>query len=304
MVPSKVHRFAWFVLLYNLAVIIWGAYVRATGSGAGCGEHWPLCNGTVVPREAEIATLIEFSHRLTSGLSLILVVALALLTFRVFPKASPARKAAVWSVVFILMEAAIGAGLVLLGLVAKNDSVARAWSLALHLTNTFLLLGALASSIYFTAPKAKIRKKSQRFWALSLLAFGGTMFIGMSGGVAALGDTLFPATAGLSESIRADFSAASHWLIRLRFWHPIIAVIVSIYLLIYARTIAVHGANRGSVVLSILVLAQIGLGLVNVMLQAPVWMQLIHLLFADLLWLALVWTALTEMTRSDSKQTR
>ena len=54
-------RFAWAVLAANLAVVAWGAFVRATGSGAGCGQHWPPCNGAVVPRSPTAETAIEFS---------------------------------------------------------------------------------------------------------------------------------------------------------------------------------------------------------------------------------------------------
>ncbi len=43
-------RYAWGVLLWNVLVALWGAYVRATGSGAGCGSHWPTCNGEILPR--------------------------------------------------------------------------------------------------------------------------------------------------------------------------------------------------------------------------------------------------------------
>ena len=120
-------------------VILWGAYVRATGSGAGCGAHWPLCNGEILPRGGRVATLIEFSHRLTSGLALVAVVVLAVWAWRACrPDTRPAR-AAVLSLLFMLTEAAVGAGLVLFQLVADNASFARAMFLAAHLLNTFTL---------------------------------------------------------------------------------------------------------------------------------------------------------------------
>ena len=56
-------RFAWGLLAYNVAVILWGAVVRATSSGAGCGDHWPLCNGVVLQSNPRLATLIELAHR-------------------------------------------------------------------------------------------------------------------------------------------------------------------------------------------------------------------------------------------------
>src|ERR1700730_7814035 len=102
-------RFAWGVLAYNVLVILWGAYVRATGSGAGCGNHWPLCNGEVIPRAPNLARVIAFSHRVSSGLAMLLVFAMAALAYRLYPKGSPVRKSATYAAAFILFEALIGA---------------------------------------------------------------------------------------------------------------------------------------------------------------------------------------------------
>src|SRR5436853_6203595 len=96
-------RFSIGVLCVNLAVIAWGAFVRATGSGAGCGSHWPLCNGEVLPRAPSVERIIEFSHRLTSGLSLLLVVALCVWAFRVHPRGHGVRRTSAAAVVFILL---------------------------------------------------------------------------------------------------------------------------------------------------------------------------------------------------------
>ncbi|MGH8637336.1 MAG: COX15/CtaA family protein, partial [Burkholderiales bacterium] len=96
-----VARFAWSVLLYTVGVIAWGAYVRATGSGAGCGAHWPLCNGVVLPRSPTIATIIELSHRVTSGIALVAVLALLVWVFRACRPGHPARTGAVLSTCFM-----------------------------------------------------------------------------------------------------------------------------------------------------------------------------------------------------------
>src|SRR5919197_2484990 len=141
--PVALRRFAWGGLMLVLGVILWGAYVRATGSGAGCGAHWPLCNGEFVPRSPAAQTLVEFTHRLSSGLALLFALALPLWTFRVTPPRHPARSAAVWCLIFMLLEAAIGAGLVLFQLVAHDPSIARAYAMSAHLVNTFLLLAAI-----------------------------------------------------------------------------------------------------------------------------------------------------------------
>ena len=145
----RLARFAWWVLAYNLVVILWGAYVRASGSGAGCGSHWPLCNGEVIPRGASITTLVEFSHRLTSGLALIAVVALWWRCRSLVAAGSAARRMANASLVLMLTEAAVGAGLVLFQLVADNASMARALFMAIHLINTFLLVAALTLTAHY-----------------------------------------------------------------------------------------------------------------------------------------------------------
>ncbi len=140
---DRLARYSWTILLYNLGVIAWGAYVRATGSGAGCGSHWPLCNGQVVPREAELATVIEFSHRITSGFALISVIVLFIWTRRVAPVGHPTRGAAAASLAFMISEALLGAGLVLFELVAGNTSLFRAGMAAAHLLNTFALVASM-----------------------------------------------------------------------------------------------------------------------------------------------------------------
>ncbi|HEX5691237.1 MAG TPA: COX15/CtaA family protein, partial [Roseiflexaceae bacterium] len=112
-VADRFRRYAWGVLGYNLLVIVWGAYVRASGSGAGCGSHWPLCNGTVLPRAPQIETIVELAHRLTSGLALIAVLGLVVWAVRLWPGSHRVRRGAFASLFFIILEALIGAGLVL-----------------------------------------------------------------------------------------------------------------------------------------------------------------------------------------------
>src|SRR5579872_1122426 len=143
--PSRaLRRFSWAVLVYFIAVILWGSLVRATGSGAGCGDHWPLCNGTVLQHSPKVDTIIEFTHRITSGISFFSAVGLLVWVFARTARGHLARAAAVASVAFTLVEAILGALLVKLGLTAQSQSPYRAPYLALHLTNTLLLLAALA----------------------------------------------------------------------------------------------------------------------------------------------------------------
>src|SRR5262245_28237530 len=137
-------KYAWLTLAFNLLVIVWGAYVRASGSGAGCGSHWPLCNGEVIPGSPAVKTIIEFSHRLSSGFALLLVAGGLIWTFRAYAPKHQLRRLSVAAIFFMLMEAAIGAGLVLFEMVAENKSIARALWISAHLVNTFLLVGTLA----------------------------------------------------------------------------------------------------------------------------------------------------------------
>ncbi len=284
--------FAWAVLVYNLAVILWGAYVRATGSGAGCGGHWPDCNGAVVPTSPALATVIEYSHRLTSGLSIVLVAILAIWAFRRFSRGHPVRTSAVASGILILTEAAIGAGLVLFGWVAQDVSVQRTISISLHLTNTFLLLAALTLTAWWASGGAPVQwsGRDPLKWALAI-GLLGVGVIGITGAITALGDTLFPA-GSLAAGPQQDVSPTASFLIRLRVIHPLIAVSVGVYLLFllsfYGSRASDLGVTWREWMVRVLVVVQIGAGAVNVILLAPVWMQLVHLFLADLVWIALV----------------
>jgi heme a synthase len=292
--PSLTLRgFAWSVLVYFIATILWGTIVRATGSGAGCGDHWPLCNGTVFQQSPTLQTIIEFTHRVTAGLDLIFVVALLIWTWRRTVSGHLARWAAVASVFFTLTEAVIGALLVKLGLTAQSRSPLRAPFLALHLSNTLLLVAALAMTAHFLARKTGYRWRDIRISAPVGTTIGmiAVMAVGVTGSMAALGDTLFPATS-IGNSIAQDFSADSNWLLRWRWTHPTIAIISSIFLiwlLIRAARRAGPWDNRAlSTLVVSLLAAQYILGALDVWLLAPVWMQVIHLLGADALWTALV----------------
>jgi heme A synthase len=289
---SRFAKYAWGVLAGNLAVVLWGAFVRASGSGAGCGSHWPLCQGEVIPRDPATATLIELAHRVTSGSALLLVVGLFLWSRRAAPRGSAVRLGAALSLVFMLGEALLGAGLVLFELVAHNDSLARAFSLGAHLLNTFLLLGSLTLTAWWASGAAPVRLRGHgaTVWALGA-ALLGTLIVGMSGAITALGDTLFPA-ASLAEGLRQDASPTAHILVRLRVLHPAAAVVVGLYLIVVAVTLAARREDplvgRLARALGTLIVLQWLVGMVNIALLAPIWLQLSHLLLADAVWITLV----------------
>ena len=292
--PSPaLRRFAWGVLVYFIAVILWGTLVRATGSGAGCGNHWPLCNGTVMQHSASVNTMIEFTHRLTSGLSFFSVVGLLWWTFAGTVRGHLARAAAVASVVFTLIEAMLGAFLVKLGLTAQSQSPLRPAYLALHLANTLLLLAALTLTAHMLSRRKAFLRGSIRlvapFGAIATVVV--VMIVGVTGSLAALGDTLFP-SASLGAALAQDFSSASSWLVRWRWAHPTVAFVASIFLiwlLVRAAQRTANWDNRGlSALVLLLLAAQYILGVLDVFLLAPVWLQVAHLLGADALWIALV----------------
>ena len=299
--PTRLSRYAWFVLAWNVVVILWGAYVRATGSGAGCGAHWPLCNGEVVPRAPDTAMLVEFSHRATSGLALVAVALLAVWTWRAVAAGHPARKAAAASVAFIVVEALLGAGLVLFRLVAQDESLARAMVMPLHLANTLVLLLCLTLTAHFLSGGAPVALRGRtRTFGLLLTLLVLMIGVGKTGAIAALGDTLYPAASFL-DGLKADLAPTSSHLLRLRILHPALGVAVGAMLVFGAAAVPLAASDRrgrfAKRAVVALAVVQVLLGFVNVWLLAPVWMQLTHLLVADLLWIALVLMAASALAR-------
>jgi heme a synthase len=289
---TTVARYARWVLSINLLVILWGAFVRASGSGAGCGSHWPLCNGVVLPQSPAVATVIEFVHRVSSGVALAGVVALVIAARRALPPRAPARVAAHAALLLILSEALVGAGLVLFEMVARNASVARGYWMSAHLVNTFLLLGALALTWWFAAGHAAPRLRGSG-WAGAVAAalILVALVLGVSGAITALGDTLFP-PATLREGMAQDVDPTAHLFVRLRVWHPALALVFALVSIPVTRTISARAhdaaAARMATTFSLLVVAQLGLGAANLLTRAPIALQLSHLLLADLVWITLV----------------
>jgi len=201
----------------------------------------------------------------------------------------------------ILTEAIIGAALVLLKLVERDQSALRAASMCVHLMNTFLLLGAVALSADWAGkknPKFLRIRSIERSGGLGILLL---LFLGSSGAVTALGDTLFPSSS-LAAGLAQDFGPARHFLLELRIYHPIIALCVSLYLVMFARWIirrpdlvmkSVWPEKKSRLLLHtslVLVLqcAQLLLGVLNVLFLAPIWIQMSHLFCSDLIWINFV----------------
>jgi heme A synthase len=310
MEPSSHRRFRRFAagfLVYLLAVILFGAWVRITHSGAGCGSHWPTCNGQVLPLHPSVETIIEFTHRLTSGLLGILGLVLVAWAARLFDTGRTTFAAAI-TLVFIVVEALIGAGLVLRELVADDDSVARAVVITIHLVNTLILTAAASLTAWWSCDRRPIRLPALGHGGIMLgIALLAIAVTSMSGAVTALGDTLFPVdtTAGghLLDRVRDDLSPARHFLVRLRIFHPVIAIVAASILYYVGSWVRDHAADpitprlaRG---LQHGVVAQVVLGVVNIALAAPGWLQLAHLLLAQAVWIVAVLTTASFATQVD-----
>ncbi len=295
--------YAWTVLGYNLLVILSGALVRATGSVAACGNHWPTCNGEIIPRSPTAETLIEYTHRLTSAALLLMVVALLIWSRRAFPPGHRARGGAFWAMLFTLGEVAIGAGIVVFELAAEDRSPAGVLFIGMHLGNTLLLLAALASTAWWAGggPTLALRGQGRRS-RLAAAALAATLLMATGGAVAALGDTLSPGSS-LDEAIH-QVSLTSRLVIQLRASHPLIAVLVCLLLIYYIGTVrrqaAPREAKRFANLLNLAIFVQLFAGAINVMLAAPIPMQLLHLLLADLVWILLVLTCAANLARPEA----
>jgi heme A synthase len=287
----RFNRFAWFFVAYMAAVILFGAWVRITGSGAGCGSHWPACQGEIIPPSPGTQTLIEYTHRLTSGLCGILGIALVIWARRVSPRLF---RAALATLFFLIVESLIGAVLVKKELVAGDASASRAVVIGLHLTNTMLLTACAATVAWWSGSGGAMRIQGARRAAIAA-SIAALLFTNVSGAITALGDTLFPAQPALGASIfakvRDDLSASQHFLVRLRLVHPVVAVLTAVLLAtMYYRLLRGGGGPQFArlvKIAQIAVLSQVALGVINIMLAAPGWMQIVHLLAAQVVWLTL-----------------
>lgn len=284
-VPKALVRYAWLVVAYNILVILWGAVVRATGSGAGCGDNWPLCNGDFVPHHPRLATMIEFAHRQSTTVATVLIIGLVVWTFCSVRRGDRARRAAIASIVFLVTEALLGAVLVLRGYVQDNISTARVVMQSIHFTNTLLLLASLTLTSWWLGDsfRANTSPSEQKLSGPAWLAVIATIVMGATGSIAALADTLFPSP-NLRAAFASDFASTSPLLIRMRWIHPAAAVIGACCVL---WLITKTHSRLGSTV-AVLLALQFVLGVGDVLLLAPTWMQVLHLLGADLYWVALV----------------
>lgn len=285
--------YAALVLGFMVLVILEGALVRATGSGAGCGDHWPLCNGVFFPHHPRLATLIEYTHRSMTGICTLLVALLIGWTFLARPRGDRSRRAVVWCGILLVTEALLGAVLVKGGYVEGNTSDMRVVVQCIHFTNTMLLLASITLTWWWLRKRPRPQPVGKQPLgappfgagapAAAWLALIATLFVGAAGSVAALADTLFPPSS-VQAAFLQDFAAHSPLLLRMRWLHPASAMIA----LACALWLAIQIRSRLGGIVLLLIGAQILLGVADVLLLAPTWIQILHLLGADLYWIALV----------------
>jgi heme A synthase len=282
---------AWAALGLNLLVILWGTVVRATGSGDGCGESWPKCAQQFIPKNPTFETLIEFSHRASSLFAGLGVAAVFVLALWAWPKRHLVRRAATLGGILIIVEALLGASLVIFGWVDADVSTARMIVVPLHLGNTFMLLGSLAVTAWWGSGLPLPRSEGKQM-SIRWLWIGGVVLLvlGATGALNALADTIFPADS-VAEGITDEFGPSAPILLRLRIIHPVVAIAGGLLV----GWIAADTARRGSVrtkrlaaTVSIVVLSQFFIGIANVFFLAPLSLQVIHLLVADILWISFV----------------
>lgn len=288
------HRFACGLIVYNLVIVLWGAFVRISRSGDGCGDNWPYCGGAgeLVPASADAATWIEWTHRASTMVLGPLLLVLAIWAFRSFGKGHPVRKVALGVLLFTAIEAWIGRHLVLNRLVADDASMQRAIWMSLHLANILSLFACLTLTAWWSRGAARLQWHGQgKLAAMWATCFVGMVVLAITGALSALGDTLYPVET-LMEGVRQDFSSEAVFLLRTRPLHPLTATFFSLFTVWTILTTLRERPTPAVRQLAPVVLALLGgqyvFGWWNLLMLAPAWAQLTHLLLANLLWIGLV----------------
>lgn len=282
-------RWTLFLLIYTVLVILWGAWVRISHSGDGCGDTWPLCNGLLIPEAQRGKTWVEFGHRLMSGVYGILVVYLWYNSLKIFEKTEFPRRAAFATLIFMIIEALLGAKLVLFKLVTTNATPYRAFVMALHQVNSFLLTGSVAFMCFAAGANQEVetKYKIEKYILLPWII----ILIGVTGAWAALSNSLFPSE-NLLDGLIQDFSSNSHFLVRLRIFHPFFAVIgaggLSLFFWLKFQTTDNLKLQKTALLMTTTLVFGILFGIATLILHAPVWMKIGHLAIAHTLWVLLL----------------
>ena len=261
----------WF-WYYTLLTIIWGAWVRISHSGNGCGDHWPLCNGVFIPEFDDQKTWVEFTHRLMTGLYGLIVIYI-FYYFRRFHE-NPIIRRLNWALLIVMIvEAGLGAILVKAELVTVNDSALRLVVMSLHQLNSFILTGI--SFLLALSMTEKIHIK----WSPPVILL---LVVATSGAIAALATTLFPSIS-LWQGIQTDFQENSHIFLKLRILHPLIALSLIGGLIYYFW-------EKGQSRLALELCGAVALGILTLVTLSPLWLKLSHLLIGHYIWSRLLYS--------------
>lgn len=271
---KKWARILFYFWIYTLLVILWGAWVRISHSGNGCGDHWPLCEGAFIPTQGNHKTWTEYFHRLMSG-TYGLIVIYFFFRFRKFNFSSVFQKANWGLLILMIVEALLGAVLVKGQLVTENDSVLRLVVMSFHQLNSFLLTGV--TYLLYTLVATAHAPKSLRISKPILIAF---LALPVTGAIAALSSTLFPSIS-VWQGILDDLSHEQHLFIRLRILHPLLATTIALGFVYY-----LYSKNQMRLTLEFLI--AIAVGAVTLLTLSPVYLKLAHLLIAHFLWSRLI----------------
>lgn len=290
MTRPQFQKLAFGLLIYTLLVILWGAWVRISHSGDGCGDTWPLCHGQLIPAAERGKTWVEYTHRLMSGLYGFIVIYFWWVGKKLYPSGHLARKAVIATLIFMITEALLGAKLVLFGLVTDNDTPYRAFVMALHQLNSFMLTGAVtlafaAATFNPTLSQPSRQQKLYSYFPWILVV------LGITGAWASLSNSLFP-TNDILQAWTDDFNSNSHFLVRLRVLHPVLAILgaggLALYFWVKGQTAEHLMMQRRSLQMSLTLIAGIIFGIATLLLHAPLWMKVAHLAFAHTIWVLLL----------------
>ncbi len=274
-------------LVLSVLSILAGAFVRATGSGDGCGATWPTCKGRIIPSLSDTSEIIEFSHRGISGI-LLIVTLYIFVNSRKLEKGSIARRAANYLTFFVLFEALIGAVIVIFEWVGLNSSFPRIVAVPIHLVNTF---GLLASYIILFKILENKLDSIKNLWDRNFIIISILFLLtGATGSITALADVLYP-SASFIEGFLDDFDRTSEVLTRLRIFHPVVSTILSIALYIESKQLQKR-FDINTNFLKFLIFAAVFLGVANVLSNIVLFLSIFHLALADLLWITYIYVSL------------
>lgn len=287
---KKLSTFSLGLYVYTLFIILWGAWVRISKSGDGCGDSWPLCDGSLIPEAKTIATWIEFGHRLTTGLFGLLVIYLYFWIRKKYPKENLFIRVSTYMLLLTVFEALVGAMLVKLGLVAGNDSFYRVMIMSLHQVSSLLLSGSIAW-IYLYVKKGNAKALFDRYFYITSFLF---FFIVMLGPLASLSATLFP-TESLLQGLMGELSIDAHWVIEWRSIHPFFASTIGGFLIYFTWLNYVKEKDLSYLYVLRIFAVAIFFGAFTLLFLYPVWMKLTHLLIAHLIWFFILNTSLKKI---------